>query len=85
MGGSKQEVDLMPRRSRTRQSTERDPEFVPQSPGQIARKIEEDSKERPLDEKAKSVVSEADREFGGEYERRQEERAARTRIKRRAT
>ena len=48
----------------------------PQDASDIARKIERDSRDKSLGDKAKSVSSELDREVSGEYEAKQERDAA---------
>jgi hypothetical protein len=53
---------------------EKDPGFTPQTPSQVARKIESESGDG--DGPADAGLKEADREVSGEYERRQEEAAA---------
>jgi hypothetical protein len=55
---------------------EKDPGFTPQSPSQVARKIETESGDAGVSGRAKVGLEEADREVSGEYERRQEEVAA---------
>jgi hypothetical protein len=47
----------------------------PLEPSDITRKIEADAKDEPLPDKAKTAVSELDREVSGEYEAKQEREA----------
>jgi hypothetical protein len=42
----------------------------------LARKLERDSKDKPVTEKVKTAASELDREVSGEYEAKQEQDAA---------
>jgi hypothetical protein len=49
---------------------------APQDASDVARKIERESKEEPLPEKAKTAATELDREVSGEYEAKQEHDAA---------
>jgi hypothetical protein len=55
---------------------EKEPGFLPQTPSQVARKIETESGDAGLGERARVGLEEADREVSGEYERRQEQVAA---------
>jgi hypothetical protein len=48
----------------------------PMDASDVARKIERDTKDESVPEKAKTVASELDREVSGEYEAKQERDAA---------
>ena len=50
---------------------EKRPELHPQSPTEVGEKLEEETQGEDLAGKAKKVLQEADRQFGGEYERRE--------------
>jgi hypothetical protein len=55
---------------------EKDPGHHPASPSDVARKLsEETAQEESFGGKAKRVLHELDREFGGEYERREDPEA----------
>ena len=51
----------------------------PQDASDVARKLERDTKDKPLGEKGKAAASELDREVSGEYEAKQERDAGTTR------
>ena len=48
---------------------------APQNASDVARKLEHDTKDKPLAEKGKAAASELDREVSGEYEAKQEREA----------
>ena len=47
----------------------------PLEPSDLARKLEQEGRDRPLPQKAKKAVEELDREVSGEYEAKQEREA----------
>ena len=49
----------------------------PQDASEVARRIQQDSKHKPVPEKAKTVTKELDREVSGVYEAKQEREAGR--------
>jgi len=56
---------------------EKDPSFHPQSPTEAGEKLKDEMDEEPeVAGKAKRVLQEADRQIGGEYERREDPTAS---------
>ena len=53
-----------------------DRERIPQDPGEIKEKVDQVTSGKPLPKKARAVIDETGREVSGDYERKQEERAA---------
>jgi hypothetical protein len=53
----------------------------PQEASEVARRIQKDSNDKPVPEKAKTVTRELDREVSGMYEAKQEREAGRGRPK----
>jgi hypothetical protein len=50
----------------------------PLEPSDVARKLKEEGRDRPLPEKAKKAAQELDREVSGEYEAKQERDAGKS-------